>query len=249
MAKHKEIRLRMHDLVFIVVAIFMLGAILGMSFLPKPQEKFTNMDIPESSVDVGIPAVDAEGRGVVGRLYTTVKPGTGKILFNVDNILSQLDTQFSSRTAVKAAADYMNIDPSSIDVIFNLKVNATIVEGPSAGSAMASSVVLALKGISPDNVMMTGTIEEDGKIGDVGAIEEKARAAKENGATLFIVPAGQASDTTSRSERKCDSFDSIRVCTIKYVRESRNISLSLNITVVEAGTLEDIVKIFEEKEE
>ena len=249
MAKHKEIRLRMHDLVFIAVAIFMLGAILGMSFLPKPQEKFAGIDISESSADVGIPAVDAEGRGVVGRLYTTVKPGTGKILFNVDNILSQLDTQFSSRTAVKAAADYMNIDPSSIDVIFNLKVNATIVEGPSAGSAMASSVVLALKGISPDNVMMTGTIEEDGKIGDVGAIEEKARAAKENGATLFIVPAGQASDTTSRSERKCDSFDSIRVCTIKYVRESRNISLSLNITVVEAGTLEDIVKIFEEKEE
>jgi uncharacterized protein len=241
----KEIRLRRQDFVFALAAVFLLGAILGISLLPNQTQKAQEMGLAEASTEVGIPAVDAEGRGVVGILSTTIKPGTGKILVNVDNVLSQLDTQFSSRTAVKAATDYMKIDSQSIDVIFTLKVNATIVEGPSAGSAMAASVVLALSGIEPDKrIMMTGTIEDDGSIGSVGAITEKAKAAKNAGAEIFLVPEGQSIDTVSRRERKCESYDSVRICNIKYVKENVNVSNSLGIKIIETKTLGDIIKVF-----
>ncbi|MDI6720885.1 MAG: hypothetical protein QMD85_00740 [Candidatus Aenigmarchaeota archaeon] len=252
MKKHKEIRMRRQDLIFGVIVIFMLGAIIGISLLPPQKTENRNgrtdneIIAGDYSVEMGIPAVDAEGRGVVGMLYTMVRPGTGRILVNVDNVLSQIDTQFSSRIAVKAAADYMKVDPRTIDVIFTLKVNATLVEGPSAGSAMAASVVLALDNITRNKIMMTGTIDEEGDIGSVGAIIEKARAAKEKGAEIFIVPSGQATETTSRREKSCKSYGSVNVCTITYVNEKVNISSSLNMTVLEAKNLDDIIKIYKD---
>lgn len=247
MAKQNEIRLKRQDFAFVVIAIFMTGAILGISMLPKPALKAT-ADVMEYSVEMGIPAIDAKGAGVVGTLFTTVKPGTGRILVNVDNVLSQIDTQFSSRTAVAAAANYMKTDASSIDVIFNLRVNATTVEGPSAGSAMAASVVLALRGISPDgSIMMTGTIEDDGSVGNVGAIQEKALAAKDAGAEIFIIPKGQSTKTSSRKNRSCETIGQFRICNIRYVPESVNFSSSFGITVVEAGTLGEIMEFYETK--
>ncbi|MBI2579351.1 MAG: hypothetical protein HYW27_00435 [Candidatus Aenigmarchaeota archaeon] len=240
----KVIKLSVQDFTFAVAAVFLVGAIIGIALLPKAGPGRAAL-ISESSVEMGIPAVDAQGNGVLGTLYTTVRPGTGKILVNVDNILSQIDTQFSSRTAVKAAAVYMNMDPESVDVIFTLKVNATMVEGPSAGSAMAASVVLALGGAPAGRrIMMTGTIEEDGSVGNVGSIAEKAAAAKGGGAEIFIVPAGQSTDTMSRKERACESFDSVTICRINYVREKVSISSPLNMTIVEAGTLAEIMDIY-----
>lgn len=242
--RRNEIRMKRNDFIFIVVAIFLVGAILGISFMPaRPIEEA--VEISEYSVVMGIPAVDAENNGVVGTLFTTVKPGTGRILVNVDNILSQIDTQFSSRTAVKAATDYMKVDPGMIDVIFTLKVNATIIEGPSAGSAMAASVILALSGSQADSrIMMTGTIEDSGIIGTVGAIDEKARAAKAAGAEIFIVPSGQSEDTISKRERECTEYGSVTVCNVRYVREKVSVSGSLNMTIVEAGTIEELMKLY-----
>jgi uncharacterized protein len=46
------------------------------------------------------------------------------------------------------------------------------------------------------SVMMTGTVEPDGTVGKVGGIVEKATAAAEAGAKLFIVPEGQSVTTT-----------------------------------------------------
>ncbi len=68
----------------------------------------------------------------------------------------------------------------------------TEIGGGSAGAAMTIAMIAAMEGrnISKE-VLITGTIEETHIIGKVGAVKEKAIAAKEWGAKMFIVPIGQ----------------------------------------------------------
>src|SRR3972149_2710510 len=64
----------------------------------------------DHQVTTYLPAVDEDGNGVIGSLYTTVKPGSGLVLVNVNSLLAQFDTQLSGRTAAQAAARYSRLD-------------------------------------------------------------------------------------------------------------------------------------------
>ena len=65
-------------------------------------------------------------------------------------------------------------------------------DGPSAGAAMAVGFIALFKG---DRIQrgtaLTGTIEPDGRIGWVGDIPDKIRAAKREGYHTVLVPRGQ----------------------------------------------------------
>ena len=64
--------------------------------------------------------------------------------------------------------------------------------GPSAGAALTIATIAALKHDSiRSDVVITGTINADGTIGQIGGVLEKAQAAKDIGAKLFLVPVGQ----------------------------------------------------------
>ena len=67
------------------------------------------------------------------------------------------------------------MDLSEYDLVYTIKANATVIEGASAGAALAVATVAALTGKELNSsVMMTGTINHDGTIGPVGGIFEKA---------------------------------------------------------------------------
>ena len=83
-----------------------------------------------------IVAVEKNGGGVIGKVITTVKPGTGLVLVNINSILAQYDTQYSGRTAAHAAANYTRMNLSNWDVIYTMVIDAQVVEGPSAGGAI-----------------------------------------------------------------------------------------------------------------
>jgi PDZ domain-containing protein len=74
---------------------------------------------------------------------------------------------------------------------FTVNVNTEGIGGPSAGLAMSLSIFDTL---TPGNltggkrVAVTGTIEPDGTVGEIGGINQKAVAARAAGARLFIVP-------------------------------------------------------------
>ncbi|GAB2499963.1 Putative serine protease HtrA [Corynebacterium atrinae] len=92
----------------------------------------------------------------------------------------------------------MNSEPTDgIDVSYNLQD----VGGPSAGMIFSLAVIDKL---SPGelnggrNVAGTGTISEDGTVGPIGGIVHKVRAAQEDGAELFLAPAANCSEATSR---------------------------------------------------
>jgi len=240
------------DIVFIIITTFLLGFIGGVIFSPQNVQIQTQQQVlqpvrveSERIVELGIPAVDEEGKGVVGEIITTVRSGTGKTNVNVDNVISLPSFQQSAKLARAAAVNYTKRDLSTVDIDFDVRVNASIIEGPSAGSTMVVAVVLALDNIpASKNIMMTGTILENTTIGPVGAITEKATAAKEAGATMFLVPAGQGTQLSSTRIRTCRQIGNIQICQISYKYSPVSLSQSLNITIQEVGSLEQAVEIF-----
>jgi PDZ domain-containing protein len=77
-----------------------------------------------------------------------------------------------------------------------VNVNTSSIGGPSAGLAMTLSIIDALsKGSLTGGhlIATTGTIDAQGRVGEVGGVAEKTIAVERAGAQYFFVPAGEAS--------------------------------------------------------
>ncbi|MEA2052638.1 MAG: S16 family serine protease [Euryarchaeota archaeon] len=130
-------------------------------------------------------------QGVLGRVYVEIKEGSGGVLVNT-NPFVEPTTQYSVREAVKVAKDFTNINISNKNILISFDINGTLMGGPSAGAAIAAATIAALEGRKVrHDVAITGTIEEEGHIGQVDAVFEKAVAAEKKGMRLFLVPKGQ----------------------------------------------------------
>lgn len=73
----------------------------------------------------------------------------------------------------------------------NVKINTQLVGGPSAGLAFTLAIIDDLTPGSLTGgrqVAVTGTIEPDGHVGEVGGVEQKAITARTNGVQMMIVP-------------------------------------------------------------
>ena len=79
---------------------------------------------------------------------------------------------------------------------FTVKINTDRIGGPSAGLAMT---IALLDRLTPgeltggQKVAVTGTIEGDGSVGEVGGVKQKTLAVKAAGAKLFLVPKSEVS--------------------------------------------------------
>jgi predicted S18 family serine protease len=145
-----------------------------------------------NSADATIVAVRSDTRsGVVGTVHIELKEGTGNVLVNT-NPFVEPTTQYSVREAVAVAENYTNVNISHNDIIISFDINGTLIGGPSAGAATTVATIAAMEGTQvKQDVAITGTIEEGGYIGQVGAVFDKAVVAEKNGITLFLVPSGQ----------------------------------------------------------
>lgn len=68
-------------------------------------------------------------------------------------------------------------------------------DGPSAGAVMAVGFLAVLRG-DPiiRGIALTGTLEFDGRVGPVGAISDKVRAAAREHYRMVLIPQGQLND-------------------------------------------------------
>lgn len=195
-----------------------------------------------TSVTINLPAVNMNNTGVTAFLEIDIRPGTGLVLVNVGNIISNYDTQESMRSAAEIASDYTNKSLENVDIIYNLVANASILEGPSAGAAFAVATVFAIEDEKiRDDVMMTGMINHDFTIGPAGRIKAKAIAAKEAGSELFLVPAGESYEYNETEH--CSDYGIFEgYCQLEYVPVK--IEDIAGIQVVEVETLGDAVALF-----
>ena len=85
---------------------------------------------------------------------------------------------------------------------FEVNIDTSDIGGPSAGLAMTLSI---LDELTPGNltggkmIAVTGEIEANGQVDDVGGVGQKAVAARHRGAALFIVPADEVKDARARA--------------------------------------------------
>ncbi|KPU63329.1 ATP-dependent protease [Thermococcus sp. EP1] len=180
-------------------------SILMLIFLLLP---FTSAQCPESgnTIILKAPAVsrtsDGELIGIATDFIITVAPGTGHVYVETWP-LAEVDMQASARLAAQIAGKVLGVDMSKYDVFIHVKSDAPIIGGPSAGGTMTVGIIAALKGWKiREDVMMTGMINPDGSIGPVGGILEKASAAYNVGAKLFLIPEGQRIQIVETTEKK-----------------------------------------------
>ncbi len=79
----------------------------------------------------------------------------------------------------------------------DITINTQLVGGPSAGLAFTLAIVDDLTPGSltgGKQVAVTGTIDPDGRVGEVGGVEQKAITARTNGVQLMIVPKAEVAD-------------------------------------------------------
>lgn len=205
----------------------------------------TSSDGTSRTVLLNVPAVDDSGKGVALTLSVQSRPGEGRVLTDINNLFFWVDTQNSIRVAQRVAQNITKIDISKIDLVYDVKTNASAIEGPSAGAALTIATIAALenKNVNPD-VMITGTINPDGTIGRVGGIDSKAQAAKEVGAKIFLIPAGQSVQTTYQPSENCETIGPLYYCNTEYKSTTVNITSVSGLEIKEVSDIQEALKYF-----
>jgi len=169
---HRRYHIAIAALVFFFISLPLAGAVISVG-------------------TISIYAVTSSDDALEAHLTILVKPGTGKIWSSVGPLVGT-STQHTERISVSLAKNYFD-SVDSYDYHFDINSNASIVEGPSAGAAMALLLVSMLQDKPlPDYVAVTGQIAEDGTIGPVGGVFEKAKKASDTGKKIFLIPEGEA---------------------------------------------------------
>ncbi|MFH1750113.1 MAG: S16 family serine protease [Candidatus Micrarchaeota archaeon] len=165
-----------------------------------------------------------DNTGIVSYANIEIRSGKGRVLINT-NPFVEPDTQYSAETAVKVAQRLLGVDLSDRDIILTFEANTTLVGGPSAGGAITLAALAAIQNKKPDeSVAMTGTIEEDGSIGQVGGVLEKAQAAADNGIKTFLVPKGSAILVYYERQVRERRFGGFVIQEVNYVRKTLDLA-------------------------
>jgi PDZ domain-containing protein len=103
---------------------------------------------------------------------------------------------------------FVPADTRTVSLPFEVKISTADIGGPSAGLAFALALLDELTSgnlMGTSQVVATGTISNDGSVGAIGALEQKAVAVKASGADLFLVPSGQSADEMKRARTAAGS--------------------------------------------
>ena len=122
-------------------------------------------------------------------------PGTTKSV-DVELIQSPDD---ASRTLIGFSAR----DTRTVQLPFNVNFDTDDIGGPSAGLSFTVALIDSLtKGelIPSQGVAVTGTIQDDGSVGAIGALVQKSIAVKKSGARIFLVPTAQGPDDIAAAQ-------------------------------------------------
>ncbi len=205
------------------------------------------------SARIKLVAISGDGEGILSDLEVEVVPGKGRILLTAEP-LTGINTQSSERIAAGIAGKITRTLLDDKDTIFSIRSDASIVDGPSAGAAMTIATISAITGAAIRNdTMLTGTIEEDGSVGQVGGILKKAKAVADSGAREFLIPKGQRVQTeyVKKTESPApgiyiDTLQPVSIDVVDYaksnwgltVREVSSINEAVAVMFAEANVTE-----------
>ncbi len=156
--------------------------------------------------------------GELLQIETALMPGKGKLTVTGqlgDVMQESIQAAF---TYVRSRARQLGLKPDfhqKVDIHVHVPEGAIPKDGPSAGLAMATSMVSALTGIPVKrNVCMTGEITLRGKALPIGGLKEKLLAAHRGGLTEAVIPVENAKDLKDIHE---DVLKGLQVHTVAHM--------------------------------
>jgi uncharacterized protein len=191
----------------------------------------TNVFAILNSGEIKIFAVTDKEVGMVANLKLYLIPGNGEVSFITSNSLVGKDTQTTGNIALEIAKKKTGVSTKNNTFIFDIKANASEVEGPSAGAAMTllTYSILSEKKLNSD-VGITGTINTDGSVGVVGGVYPKSKAAAKDGLKLFMIPKGEARQVIKENGK----VESINL--LSYGPEK------LGLKIVEVSNIDEVIE-------
>ncbi|WP_454192321.1 ATP-dependent protease LonB [Paenibacillus sp. Marseille-Q7038] len=166
---------------------------------PRPDRKIPSR--PQIGFVNGL-AVYGPNMGALLEIEVSAVPvSKGKGTYNITGVVEEEEIGGGSRTLrrksmakgsvenVLTVLRAMGYEPSNYDLHINFP-GGTPIDGPSAGIAMATAIVSAIRGIPVDHELaMTGEISIHGKVKPIGGVLAKVEAAFQAGAKKVIIPA------------------------------------------------------------
>jgi len=183
--------------------------------------------------------------GALLNISVEIRPGKGRVLVQTTPLMGVI-FQDAANTAVFVAENETERQLSSSDIIFSIAAPDQIpgVDGPSAGALMTLLTISAIDNNTKlnDSITLTGTIDNEGNIGPIGGVLEKAKAAKAGGKTLFLVPRENRELVTYKYVEK--KFGGLTVVEreSETVDAKEYIEKNVGIKIEYVDTIEDVLK-------
>ncbi|MFH1750639.1 MAG: hypothetical protein ABH863_03090 [Candidatus Micrarchaeota archaeon] len=154
-----------------------------------------NTQDPESLTTIAIPAIDGNGMGTLAEIRVSISDGSGKMAIkaNRGTLAISPETLESVRNAFDAANRYSGNRFAAKDVQYEFGSTLGVISGGSGGAAIAIATIAGLEGnrIVP-GILITGSMDKEGKIERVGFILEKAAALNGTEYGTLLVPIGES---------------------------------------------------------
>lgn len=103
---------------------------------------------------------------------------------------------------------FIPADTRVVKLPFEVNISTPDIGGPSAGLAFTLALLDELTEgdlMGEGRVAATGTINEMGAVGAIGALVQKAVAVRDSGATVFLVPTGQSKEEVAAAQKAAGS--------------------------------------------
>ena len=183
--------------------------------------------------------------GSMINISVEVTPGRGRVLVQTSPLMGEV-FQDAANTAVAVAEARTGVSLSESDAIISIVADDRVpsVNGPSAGALMTLLLISVLqqRPVSPD-VTVTGTIDENGQIGAIGGVVEKATAAKASGKTLLLLSRENSKLTQYRDETR-EYYGFQVVSQVPYQVDTKQyIESNVGIQIEYVDTIDDLVRL------
>jgi predicted S18 family serine protease len=184
--------------------------------------------------------------GALLDMSVEIRPGKGRVLVQTVP-LTGVGFQDAANTAVFVAESKTGHQLSSSDVIFSVTAEEEVpggVDGPSAGALMTLLTISAVDNSTRlnDSITLTGTIDSEGNIGEIGGVFEKAEAAEAGGKTLFLIPRENSQLVTYKLVERSFGGFTITEREPEIVDAEEYIEEEVGIDIEYVDTIDDVLR-------
>jgi len=160
------------------------------------------------------------------QIESTLVPGKGNLILTGQLGDVMKESASAALSVVRARTDRLGIELDflqKLDVHVHVPDGATPKDGPSAGAAMATSLVSTLTKIPVRaDVAMTGEITLRGKITAIGGLKEKLLAALRGGVRTVIIPDENRKDLADIPKNVTQTM---KIVPVKWIDEVLDLAL------------------------